>query len=171
MLPASAQNYSISSTGTFSPIGIDGCKLWLDGKDPAGTGTPPSNGATVSSWIDKASAKNAAATGSPTYVAGGGINFNGSAYFLNQTFTQNLSQRSIFIVMQETVHNAVFGVFPLIPTPSSGNDYDSISGLTIETQNGLRFYSGFGYQSDIGNASLLVKAVYNDNMNVRVGSG
>ena len=160
------------SSTPFAPTSIAGCTLWLDGKDPAGTGTPPSTGATVSTWTDKAAGKNGAATGSPTYVAGGGINFNGAAYFLNQAFTQNLSQRSIFIVMQETVRNGVYGVFPLIPNPTSGTDYQSATGLSVETSNGLRFYgNGGSYQSDIGNASLLVKAIYNDNMNGTTGSG
>jgi hypothetical protein len=157
---------------TFAPTSIAGCALWLDGKDPAGTGTPPSTGATVSTWVDKADGKNATATGSPTYLGGGGINFNGSAYFLNQTFTQNLSQRSIFIVMQETVRNNVYGVLALIPTPSSGTDFGTTTGFSVETSNGLRFYGMNGsYHSDIGNTSLLVKAIYNDNMNVTAGSG
>ena len=79
---------------TITPLLIQpgSCQLWLDGADPAGTGTPPSNGATVSTWVDKSTAKNAAATGSPTYVSGGGINFNGSSYFSNLSFAQNLSQ-------------------------------------------------------------------------------
>ena len=160
------------SSTTFLPTSVGGCALWLDGKDPAGTGTPPSTGATVSTWVDKASGKNAAATGSPTYMAGGGINFNGAAYFLNQTFSQDLSQRSIFIIMQETVHNGVYGVFPLIPTPNTGADYQTTTGLSVETSNGLRFYGNNGsYFSDIGNATLLVKAIYNDNMNGTTGSG
>lgn len=160
------------SSTTFLPTSITGCVLWLDGKDPAGTGIAPSTGATVSTWTDKASGKNGAATGSPTYLAGGGINFNGAAYFLNQAFAQNLSQRSIFIVMQETVRNNVYGVFPLIPNPTSGADYQTTTGLSVETSNGLRFYgNGGSYQSDIGNTSLLVKAIYNDNMNGTAGSG
>ena len=163
--------YLVPFVSAFSPLSIGSMALWLDGLDPAGTGTYPSAGATVSTWADKStSAKNATAGGTPTYVSGGGINFNGSSYFTNLSFAQNLSQRSIFIVMQETTRTAVGGVFPLIPTPSSGNDYDS-TGLSVETQNGLRFYNGSGYQSDIGNTSLLVKAVYNDNMNVRAGTG
>ena len=162
---------SVPFVTAFSPTSVESLALWLDGTDPAGTGTAPSAGATVSTWVDKStSAKNATAGGTPTYVSGGGINFNGSSWFSNTSFSQNLSQRSIFIVMQETTRTAVGGVFPLIPTPSSGNDYDS-TGLSVETQNGLRFYNGAGYQSDIGNASLLVKAVYNDNMNVRAGTG
>lgn len=163
--------FTIPFLTLFSPRSITSCALWLDGLDPAGTGIAPSVGSTVSTWTDKStSAKNATAGGTPTYVSGGGINFNGTSYFTNTSFVQNLSQRSIFIVMQETTRTAVGGVFPLIPTPSSGNDYDS-TGLSIETQNGLRFYNGSGYQSDIGNTSLLVKAVYNDNMNVRAGTG
>ena len=157
----------------FSPLSIGSIALWLDGLDPAGTGTAPSVGATVSTWTDKStSAKNATAGGTPTYVSGGGINFNGSSWFSNLSFAQNLSQRSIFIVMQETTRAGTRGVFPLIPDPSSGLDYTTTNGLTIETSNGLRFYGFSGaYQSDIGNASLLVKAVYNDNMNVTAGSG
>jgi len=74
--------------------------------------------------------------------------------------------------MQETTGSGGRGVFPLIPNPSSGLDYNTTTGLTIETSNGLRFYGNSGaYSSDIGNASLLVKAVYNDNMNGTVGSG
>jgi hypothetical protein len=160
------------SSTTFAPTSISGCVLWLDGKDPAGTGIAPSTGATVSTWTDKAAGKNGAATGSPTYVSGGGINFNGSSYFLNQAFTQNLSQRSIFIVMQETIRRDVFGVFSFIPTPSSGSDFGTTTGLSVETTNGLRFYAmNGGYFSDIGNTSLLVKAIYNDNMNSTTGSG
>jgi hypothetical protein len=157
----------------FSPRSISSLVLWLDGRDPAGTGTAPSIGATVSTWIDKSiSAKNATAGGTPTYVSGGGINFNGSSWFSNLSFAQNLSQRSIFIIMQETTRAGARGVFPLIPDPSSGLDYTTTNGLTIETSNGLRFYGNSGaYQSDIGNTSLLVKAIYNDNMNVRAGTG
>jgi hypothetical protein len=69
------------------------------------------------------------------------------------------------------VHNSVYGVFPLIPNPTSGTDYQTTNGLSIETSNGLRLYgNGGSYQSDIGNATLLVKAVYNDNMNGTAGS-
>jgi hypothetical protein len=160
----------------FTPTQITGCVLWLDGSDPAGTGVQPSNGATVSTWVDKATAKNATATGTPTYLSGGGINFNASPYFLNQTFTMNLSQRSIFIVMQETSRNTGAGVIPFIPTPSSGSDYNTTGGLAIETASGLRFLGNYGpppgsYLSALGNTNLLVKAIYNDSMNGTTGSG
>jgi hypothetical protein len=162
----------INKSDFFVPAQMSGCVLWLDGKDPAGTGVAPSTGATVSTWNDKSvSAKHATSGGTPTYVAGGGVNFNGTSFFYNLAFAQNLSQRSIFIIMQETVRNNTNGVFPLIPDPSSGLDWQSTNGMSIETNNGLRFYGNVGYTSDIGNTSLLVKAIYNDNMNIRAGSG
>ena len=164
---------SVPFITAFSPTSVGSLALWLDGTDPAGTGTAPSIGATVSTWVDKStSAKNATAGGTPTYVAGGGVNFNGTSFFYNLSFAQNLSQRSIFIVMQETTHTGTKGVFPLIPNPSTGQDWLTTTGMTIETSNGLRFYGNTGqYSSDIGNATLLVKAIYNDNMNTRAGSG
>jgi hypothetical protein len=154
----------------ISPLSIPGCSLWLDGADPAGTGVQPSNGATVSTWVDKATAKNATATGTPTYVTGGGVNFNGSSYFLNQNFIMNLSQRSIFIVMQETSRTIYSGVFLLIPTPNSSNDHATNTSISVETTNGL-YFANESYASRLGNSTLLVKAIYNDNMSGTTGSG
>lgn len=166
--PANRKTYT-----TFSPKSVSCCVLWLDGADPAGTGTPPSSGETVSTWTDKStSAKNATSGGTPTYVSGGGVNFDGSSFFYNLSFAQNLSQRSIFIIMQETTHLRTRGVFPLIPNPSTFEDWTTTTGMTIETSSGLRFYGNVGqYSSDIGNSTLLVKAIYNDNMNATTGSG
>ena len=155
------------------PLSIAGCQLWLDAADPYGTGAIPSNGSSLLTWNDKSgNGKNAAATGTPTYLTGGGVNFNASPYFLNQNFSQNLSQRSIFIVMQETSRTDVAGVFPLIPTPNSGNDFQTTTGFSIETSSGLCFYgNNGGYASFLGSSSLLVKGIYNDNMNGTTGSG
>ena len=51
----------------FKPTDIGGCQLWLDGVDPAGTGTPPSNGATVPTWTDKSGSGNSVTLTSSTY--------------------------------------------------------------------------------------------------------
>ena len=155
-------------------LNIPGCVLWLDGKDPNGTRVTPSTGATVSTWVDKSvSAKHGASTGTPTYVAGGGVNFDGSSYFLNQTFSQNLSQRSIFIVFQETTNTQFAGVLTIIPTPNSGNDQSTTNGLSSETTtNTLVFNGNFpGYQSQIGSGNPLPKGIYYDSMNGTAGSG
>jgi hypothetical protein len=155
----------------FDPRSVPGCQLWLDGADSS---SMTFSGSTITQWNDKSgNGKNAVSTGTPTYVSTGGVNFNGSSYFLNQTFTMNLSQRSIFIVMQETTHTDFYGVLPFIPYPNSGNDSTTTNGLSIETTNGLSFISisSTNYGSVIGNTTLLVKAIYNDNMNVTTGSG
>lgn len=162
------------------PLIAEGCVLWLDGADPAGTGVKPANGATISPWVDKATGKNGTASGTSTYITGGGVNFTGSSYFINQNFAHNLSQRSIFIVMEERRRIIVAGIFSILPNSTSvtafpGNDYSNPSGLSVETGSGMNFngnvMNGGSYSSALGNPTLLVKAIYNDNMNVRAGSG
>lgn len=37
----------------YYPLSIGGCALWLDGADPNGTGVLPSNGASLTIWVDK----------------------------------------------------------------------------------------------------------------------
>ena len=57
--------------------------LWLDGSDPLGTGTPPSDGAHVATWDDKSNSNfDMPATSMPAYysdgIAGrGAIRFDG----------------------------------------------------------------------------------------------
>lgn len=153
----------------FNPASIPGCQLWLDAADSSSVAVNSSSN--VLAWIDKSgNGRDATATGTPTYVTGGGINFNGSSYFLNQTFTMNLSQRSIFIVMQETSRTIYSGVFLLIPTPNSSNDHATNTGISVETTNGLYFVNET-YASLLGNSTLLVKSIYNDTMNGTTGSG
>ena len=88
----------------FTPRNISNCSLWYDGADPAGTGVPPSVGATVSTWVDKSGNSNNGTSGSATFQRdslGGYINFTGSQYYsitnpnivVNQYFT-------VFIVEQ-----------------------------------------------------------------------
>jgi len=154
----------------FTPKNPGNCVLWLDGKDPAGNGVQPSNGDTVTTWVDKSSSmKNGTYGGNPTYLSGGGINFNGTSYFLNTSFAFNLSQRTLFVVMQENSHAINRGIMTFIPDPTNQADYDSTTGLSVETTNGFRVY-GNGYSSDIGNSTLLAKAIYMNSMNGTAGS-
>ncbi len=37
----------------FNPRSIGTCALWLDAADPNGTGVQPSDGTTITTWIDK----------------------------------------------------------------------------------------------------------------------
>ena len=58
----STQRYS-----GFSPQAIPGCALWLDGRDPLGTGVLPSNGTAISTWKDKSGSNNSPTSSSGTY--------------------------------------------------------------------------------------------------------
>ena len=147
----------------FDPRSVPGCQLWLDAADQS---SMTFSGSTITQWNDKSgNGYNSVSTGTPTYVTGGGVNFNGSSYFLNQAFTMNLSQRSIFIVMQETSRTIYSGILTFIPTATSGSDF-----FSVETTNGFNFH-GAAYDSVLGNSSLIAKGIYNDNMNVTTGSG
>lgn len=121
----------------FLPTSILSCALWLDGADPLGTGTPPSNGATVSSWADK-SGNNITWTtvGTPTYnstqYGRGGVIFNGSSYFQNTTFSFPLATRAIFIVANGSSSNT--GLLAMTYTVI---DYNNINTL-VYTTNGSK---------------------------------
>lgn len=169
-----ARRFNSGPVLPFNPASIPGCQLWLDAADSSSIALNSSSN--VLAWIDKSgNGRDATATGTSTYLSGGGINFTGSSYFLNQTFTMNLSQRSIFIVMQETVYRANSGVIVFIPTPNTGDDSGSTSGMTSEIgfPNKLWFYGNFdSYRSMIGSTvTPLERAIYHDSMNGTVGSG
>ena len=76
------QAISLAYQSTFLPTSVGGCTLWLDGSDPANTGTPPSNGSTVSTWKDK-SGNGYDGTGNGTFSSSASnIVFNNSSYTL-----------------------------------------------------------------------------------------
>jgi len=90
----------------FSPIHVASLFAWFDGKDPLATGIPPSNGTSMSLWVDKSSSKNNAIQNTPAnqpiYNSTGYLTFNGTNNWLsltNSTFLAN-SYFSIFIVEQ-----------------------------------------------------------------------
>ena len=95
------------------PLSIAGCRLWLDGTDPAGTGIPPSNAATVSTWVDKSgNGNNASATVSgATFTAAsqngmGYITFPTGKYFTTTNFVPSANNTpSIFLVCQQTSYS------------------------------------------------------------------
>jgi hypothetical protein len=166
-------------SSTFVPSTLPRCQLWLDGRDPAGTGVIPAANSTVSTWIDKSGNVNhAVGSGNATYLAEGGVNCDGTAYFLNTTLKMTLANRSVFFVMEEAVHGR--GIFGFIQSPSTLTyDYDVASAIPYYTEAGRGFslftnwYGGnrIGYETRFGNTTLLPKAIYNENMNTAVGSG
>ena len=77
------------------PKTISGLSLWLDGTDPAGTGTPPSSGTAISSWVDKSGKGNnftqSTPGNQPTYQSAA-VNSKGSIQFteLNNDYLQSV---------------------------------------------------------------------------------
>ncbi len=168
-----AQRTQKNALYVSDPTLIPNLYLWLDGADASqftlATGTN-----NILQWRDKSrNAFHANAGGNPVYNSTlDRVQFNGTtSYLSNLSYALNLSQHSMFIVMSENSRTAVAGVFPHIPNPRTGNDYSSTNGMSIETQNGLRFYMNGDYTSDIGNTTLLPLAIYNNNISGTQGSG
>jgi hypothetical protein len=101
-------------SGAFSPTSISGCQLWLDGNDPAGTGTQPANGATVSTWVDR-SGNGRNATVAPSRVVGTystsfkAVNFATSSTGYITTYSAAPTNETMFVVFNN-------------PSPSSANN-------------------------------------------------
>jgi hypothetical protein len=95
----------------FLPSQITGCMLWLDGADPNNTGTPPTNGSTVSTWTDKSgNSRNFSGGVSPSYVRNGLNNkgivrFSSGNYLVSGAvplFSSSSSGGSFFFIFQTT---------------------------------------------------------------------
>ena len=111
MATVKAQN-----TRLFQPTTISGCQLWLDGTDPAGTGSAPTNGATVSTWVDKSgNGLNGTAVNNPTYSSSAkGINFtySSSQYYTlpNGTLPYGDTSYSYFFIVNWTGNSGPYGI-------------------------------------------------------------
>jgi len=87
----------------ISPLSIPGCQMWLDGADPAGNGVVPSNGATVSTWVDK-SGNGYNATAAPSRTAGTYSSSFRAVYFPTSTtgyitnYTAAPTNETMFVV-------------------------------------------------------------------------
>lgn len=125
----------ISPASSFSPTSIAGLQIWLDGADPLGTGTPPSSGATVSTWSDKSGSgyNTSSVVGTPTYTPGTGIVFNGSSYF-------RLPDNAI------PYGNTSYSIYVIATTDNASNGYGLVGGgLTSTDQELLLFANSDGY--------------------------
>ena len=120
-----AHKWRLANT-LFTPLSIPGCTMWLDGADPAGTGTPPSAG-TLATWVDKSgSGRNAVqhlSLALPQFVPNslnlkGGVSFTAASTQCYKTASVLPVPRTLFIVGFTSD-----GGFCLsgIPTPNSGH--------------------------------------------------
>ena len=85
---------------------MTGLNVWLDGSDPAGTGTAPANGSAVTTWADKSGNGNntSSVVGTPTYSSTSGIVFNGVSYFNlpNGSIPFNNTSYTLYFVLNFT---------------------------------------------------------------------
>lgn len=143
-----------ATTAPFLPTLIPGCGLWLDGADPIGTGSGPSNGSTVSTWVDKSGNSNNGTSGSAAFQRdslGGYINFTGSQSYIitnpnivvNQYFT-------IFIVEQ-------IGNVPL------SSEYTLMKGTVNDVNTNLHIIYRTG-------TPVIAFAFYFNDLNVNISS-
>lgn len=96
-------------TPLLTPLNVSGCQLWLDGADPAATGTAPANGATVSTWKDKSGKGNDAAAGVAGVYSSAqkSITFSGTNYY-NSPYTAAPTTETLFILFNITTNNGGF---------------------------------------------------------------
>ena len=159
---------------SFSPSSVGSMMLWLDAADP--TTFTYTTGSNVATWSDKSGRgfnASAPSGNNPVYNSSlSRVQFNGTSTFMsNLSYSYNLSQRSMFIVLEGVTNGNNAGVFPQLPTPNSGSDGSSPTSLSLEASaNGLRFYgNNGGYTQDVG-VSALTKSIYENTMNGTAGS-
>ena len=98
-----------SALPTFSgPLAISGCKMWLDGADPAGTGVKPAAGL-LATWVDKSGSGNngvayTEATAPSYSPSTSNITFSGSTptYYSVTGISTGTTTETLFIVLLRT---------------------------------------------------------------------
>ena len=123
----------------FKPIQLDGCVLWLDGTDPAGTGTAPANGSTLTSWVDKSGA------GRNLIVGSGTTTYTNSAITLASSYMYvtsavDLTNFSFFIIAKTNAainNQTVFGARPNTVSVFTSSDG---FGFYMDNQTSIRFF-------------------------------
>jgi hypothetical protein len=84
-----SQKWGFSPAKVFTPLSVPTCIMWLDGADPTTMSPGAVGGGQITAWRDKSSNAVSYASGAipnyagcnvqpPTYVTGGGLNFNPS---------------------------------------------------------------------------------------------
>ena len=151
-------------TNLFSPTSssIGACQLWLDGADTAGTGTPPANGTTVSTWVDKSgNGRNAVAVVAGTYSSTQkSITFSGTNYY-NSSYTAAPTSETLFIVFNMTTSNNPF----LIASSTCGGRVADPTELLVFTGGAICYTNGAATTSYITLGSNTLGIVVTDGTN------
>jgi sugar lactone lactonase YvrE len=161
-----------STTVVPLPPSIPGLQLWLDATDPNGNSIVPSNGSSISTWVDKStSSRNAIATGTNTYTTSAlnalpGIRLSGNQRFQPAInfFTSPIPANtfnggiSLFLVYQATNGENTGYTSPIsrLSGPTSGMLYLRESYISIVDPRGEDiFYQGLANTGTLTNPTLL----------------
>lgn len=136
-IPVVPTNRQMSTRG-FNPLGLSGLSIWYDGSDPNGNGSLPSNGANISTWVDKSgNGKNATTSASyPIFSASsqnglGTIRFNGNSGTVNYidipVFNFGTATRTAIFMIRNTGPGSGAGSYPLWFWPNTGNGTNALS--------------------------------------------
>lgn len=167
--------YAVSNN--FSPRQIPGLKLWLDGQDPSGNGTFPTNGSAFHTWVDKSGIGNTTTTGAsdPTYSVGAVTNSGktrnalafsaASSQFLNcgiTGFPSGSGARTMIAVGQSTnvgTQMAFMGY----------GDTANFHGFSIEISGGAKIQLDIQTAGITGNTTLVNNTLYVLTLNYPAG--
>jgi hypothetical protein len=97
------------SNSVFSPTSFSNLQVWYDGADPLGTGTAPSNGTSITTWVDKSSSGNSATAGATAAVydaTSRSVYFGGSTSNYNTSYSASLSNETVFMVGMITTNTS-----------------------------------------------------------------
>ena len=90
---------SVTITPYFTPTSITGCRLWLDGADPAGNGVIPANASSLSTWVDKSgNGFNATANGTAATYNTNAVVFAGAQNYGTSLSSTMLTQSAFAVI-------------------------------------------------------------------------
>jgi hypothetical protein len=153
--------YFISSTGVITP------QLWLDGADPLGTGTPPANGTSITSWKDKSgNGAHATSSGTCVYQASTASIALTSGSYSNSTISSGTFNNAISIFA--VYRGKGSGSFnPLICRSRAGfnlGNPDTYNDQRI-FMTGIGFFNNLTSTYNLDNSSISSRVIFGYSMN------
>ncbi len=156
-------------TPAFVPTLVPNCQLWLDGADPAGTGTAPANGTAMSTWVDKSGTgwniSQATVANQPTYDASRrALSFvSGSNNYMERTgVSLDLDNYTIFLVVDQAAVNKTIqytGILSFRGASARGDEAGSDSGVLDSAATGNNWLNTW----TLGNGTTFVSTVMGSN--------
>lgn len=159
---------------SFVPTNISGCILWLDGTDPAGNGSPPSDGTSISTWVDKSGQGNNFTQGTsarqPVFKTGV-VNSAASIKFVRANNNYLIQSGTTFLTSGASFYMA----WILTPTAISSSSYFffqgklnshppvlGLSSTTVQVAADAASWSNGLYGTTISaNSTILLEYTYN----------